>query len=224
MNAPFKRNWVNRDDAGRRYSDAVRHSRRVWVLKWAFPVAAVLSVLAFAGSTMISRALPDGASIGEVVVTDGKLIMHDPVMTGPVDEVRNFSVAAARAVQDLSVPAIIRLEDIVAELPVTVDDSALLDAISGIYHRDDEYLVLDQPFTVTTTSGVTAQLQDAEIDVDEGMLTTRKRVHIETAQGSIAAQSLTMRDHGADIIFEQDVRMVLRPGAVRSASEPADGN
>lgn len=221
MNAAGKQ--ANRGDARQRYSDAVRHSRRVTFLKWAFPVAALASVAAFTGSTMISRALPEGASIGEAVVADGKLIMRDPVMTGPVDEFRNFSVSAARAVQDLSVPAVIRLEDIVAELPVTLDDSALLDAISGIYHREDDHLVLDQPFTVTTTSGVTAQLQDASIDVDAGTLTTQKSVRIETSQGRIVAQSLTMRDHGADIVFEREVQMVLRPGAVRSAAETAPG-
>ncbi len=209
-------------DAKDRYAKAVRHSRRVWFLKWAFPSAALLSILAFTASTMISRALPEGATIGEVVVTDGKVIMSDPVMTGPVDETRNFSIAAARAIQELSVPSVIRLEDIVADLPVTQDDSAMLDAISGIYDREEDHLILDQPFTVTTESGVTAELQDASIDVDEGTLTTQKRVRIETAQARIVAQSLIMRDHGADIVFERDVQMVLNPGAVRSAAETTD--
>ncbi len=208
----------NSGSVNRHYAKAVRHSRRVWILKWTFPVAAVLAVLAFTGSTMISGVLPEGASIGELVVTDGKLIMRNPVMTGPVDDKRDYSISASRAVQELSAPEVIRLEDIVADFPVTEGDTALLNAISGYFNRDKEFLVLDQPFTVTTESGVTARLQDANIDVDAGTLKTQKRVDIETEQARIVAESLVMRDNGAEIVFERDVHMTVMPGAFRSAS------
>ena len=214
--------WANRGDASRHYAKAVRHSRRVWILKWAFPVAAILAILAFIGSTIISRALPEGASIGELVITDGKLIMRNPVMTGPIDDTRDYSISASRAVQELSAPAVIRLEDIVADFPVTEGDTALLNAISGFYNRDKDFLVLDQPFTVTTESGVTARLQDANIDVDAGTLKTQKRVDIETEQAHIVAESLVMLDNGAEIVFERDVYMTLIPSAFRSESGAAN--
>lgn len=209
-------NRANGGGASRHYAKAVRHSRRVWVLKWMFPVAAVLAILAFTGTTMISRALPEGASIGDLVVTDGKLIMRNPVMTGPVDDARDYSISATRAVQELSAPAVIRLEDIVADFPVTRDDTAMLNAISGYYNRDEEFLVLDQPFTVTTESGMTAQLQDASIDVDAGTLKTQKRVDIKTEQARIVAESLVMLDSGREIVFEHDVHMTVLPGALKS--------
>ncbi len=191
------------------------------MLKLAFPVAAVIAVVAFVGSTMISRALPEGASIGDTVISGGKLIMNNPVMTGPVGESSSYSVTAARAVQDLSVPSVIRLEDIVADFPMTGTETALLDALSGIYNRDEDFLVLDQPFTVTTESGMTARLMDANIDIDAGWLKTEKPVNIETRQGRIVAESLHMIDNGAEIIFEHDVNMTLNPGAIR---QPADAS
>jgi len=213
---------ARKDRAGRSgsknpYAAAVRHSRRVWILKWAFPLAALLAVGLFVGSTMISRALPEGVVIGDAVIAGGKLIMRDPVMTGPADEQRGYSITAARAIQDLSAPSVIRLEDVVADFPINGTETALLDAISGVYDREKAFLLFDQPFTVTTEGGLTARLQDASIDVEAGTLTTGKRVDVETAQGHIVAQSLIMKNHGAEIVFERDVRMTLRPGAVRGA-------
>ena len=210
----------NRESSGgssSRYAKAVRHSRYVWMLKWVFPLAAVLAVGFFVGSTIISRALPESVAIGDAVISGGKLIMRDPVMTGPVNEGGSYSITAARAIQDLSAPSVIRLEDVVADFPISATETALLDAISGIYVRDEEALFFDQPFTVTTEGGMRARLQDASIDVAAGSLKTEKKVDVETAQAHIVAESLVMKDNGAEIVFERGVRMLLRPGAVRAA-------
>lgn len=206
---------ADRGIASKDYARAVRHSRWVWTLKLVFPIAAVIAIAAFVGTTMISRALPEGAAIGDTVISGGKLIMNNPVMTGPVGETDSYSVTAARAIQDLSVPSVIRLEDIVADFPVNGADTALLDALSGIYNRDEDSLVLDQPFTVTTESGMTAHMMDASIDINEGSLKTENPVNIETTQGKIVAESLVMINNGAEIIFERDVQMTLNPGAMR---------
>lgn len=206
------------------YARAVRHSRWVWMLKLVFPIAAIIAIAAFIGTTVISRALPEGAAIGDTVISDGKLIMNNPVMTGPVGETDSYSVTAARAIQDLSVPSVIRLEDIVADFPISGADTALLDAMSGIYNRDNDFLLLDQPFTVTTESGMTARLMDASIDIDEGSLKTENPVNIETAQGTIVAESLVMIDNGAEIIFERDVYMTLNPGVIKQAPDDAAGD
>jgi lipopolysaccharide export system protein LptC len=200
------------------YAKAARHSRRVLMLKLAFPIAALFAIVAFVGSTMISRALPEGASIGNAAISGGKLIMSDPVMTGPVNGNQNYSITAARAIQELSAPSVIRLEDIVADFPVNGAETALLDAISGIYNRDEEFLVLDQPFTVTTEGGLTARLENANIDIGKGVLKTDKKVSIETDQARIVAESLVMKDNGKEVVFERDVHVTLNPGAVRSSA------
>lgn len=213
----------DRSLAKKHYARAVRHSRWVWTLKLVFPIAAIIAIAGFVATTMISRALPEGAAIGDTVISGGKLIMNNPVMTGPVGETDSYSVTAARAIQDLSVPSVIRLEDIVADFPVNGADTALLDALSGIYNRDEDFLVLDQPFTVTTESGMTAYLLDASIDINKGSLKTEKPVNIETVQGKIVAESLVMIDNGAEIVFERDVHMTLNPGAIRQPATDAAG-
>lgn len=212
-----------RDRAASDYAAAIRHSRRVKLLKVAFPAATLLAVAAFVGSTMISRALPEGASIDRAAFSGGKIIMSNPVMTGQVGEDQSYSVAASRAVQDVSAPSVIRLEDIVADFPFGESEVAVLSALSGIYNRDEEMLTFDQPFSVTTESGVKAELNSANIDIKADSLKSDKQVRIETETATLIAQSLTMTDKGATIIFDNGVQMTIKPGAVRSAADASGG-
>ncbi|MEX3011225.1 LPS export ABC transporter periplasmic protein LptC [Hoeflea sp. TYP-13] len=200
------------------YAAAIRHSKRVKLLKLVFPTATVFAVIAFVGSTMISRALPEGASIDSAAISDGKIVMSNPIMTGQLGDDKSYSVKAVRAIQEISAQSVIRLEDIVADFPFTGSETAVLSAISGIYHRDEEFLSLDQPFTVTTEAGMTAELESAHIDIKSGKLTSDQQVRIDTSQATLVAQSLTMENNGAMITFDKGVRMTIKPGAVEAAS------
>lgn len=210
------------DHVGRSYADALRHSGRVRFFRLVFPLATVLAILAFIGSTIMSRALPEGMSLDDVEISGGELIMRNPVMTGQVGEDQSYTVTAARAIQNLSTPSIIRLEDIVADFPMGSSETALLNALSGIYYREKESLSLDQPFTVTTETGITAQLQSAQVDIRGGGLTSDGGISIDTDKGSIVAESLTMEDKGKVVIFERNVRMIIKPGAVRQTEKASD--
>ncbi|WP_419907452.1 hypothetical protein [Hoeflea sp.] len=218
-----KANPDRRDRAASDYAVAIRHSRRVKMLKVAFPAATLLAVAAFVGSTMISRALPEGAAIDKAAFSGGKIIMSNPVLTGQVGNDQSYSVAASRAVQDVSAPSVIRLEDIVADFPFGDSEVAVLSALSGIYNRDEEMLTFDQPFSVTTESGVTAELNSANIDIKADSLKSDKQVKIETDKATLVAQSLTMTDKGATIIFDNGVQMTIKPGAVQSAADASGG-
>ena len=200
------------------YKAALRHSRRVRLLKFAIPVTALMAAVVFVGTTMLSRVLPEGASVDSAAIAAGKLVMNNPVMTGQIEEGRNYSVRAMRAVQDLAAKSVIRLEDIVAEFPFNGSEMAVLSAISGIYNRDEQFLSLDQPFTVTTEAGMTADLNSALIDIESGVLTSDQEVTIDTDKATLVAQSMVMEDRGAKITFDKGVRMTIKPGAVKPAS------
>lgn len=211
---PDRRNQARRD-----YSVALRHSKRVRLLKFAFPAVTLFVVAVFVGSTMISRALPEGASVDSAAISEGKLVMSNPVMTGQMGDDQSYSVKAVRAVQDLSTQSVIRLEDIVADFPFNGSEMAVLSAISGIYNRDEEFLSLNQPFTVTTEAGMTAELSSAHIDIKSGKLSSDQQVKIDTDKATLIAQSLTMENNGATITFDNGVRMTIKPGAVKAASD-----
>lgn len=207
------------DYAGRshaQYRLARIHSRRVRMLKILLPLSAALVVVVFIAVSWIKGLVPEGVAIESVVIRDGKLVMQNPVMSGQSSNDRFYTMRALRAVQDLANPDVVALEDIVADLPVAEDDTAILKAQSGNYDRNAQTLVFKQPFTVTTQAGMKAELQSADIDLAAGGLVTNQPVSISSPDASVVAQSMEMQDKGAVIIFHDKVRMTINPSALKS--------
>ena len=137
-------------------------------------------------------------------------------MSGQGSDARPYTMRAARAVQDLTTPDVIVLEEIVADLPVSNGDKAVLNALSGTYDRAAQTLEFDQPFTVTTEAGMQADLQSADIDIAGGEMSTSQPVSVRSKEASVVAQSMQMTDKGRVIIFQDKVRMTINPSALKS--------
>jgi len=210
------------DYAGRSHAEyrrALIHSRRVRLLKILLPLAAVLVVVAFIVASWIDGLAPEGVEIESAELRDGKLVMLNPVMSGQDSNERPYNMRAQRAIQDLSTPNVIVLEEIVADLPVSNGDMAILTAANGTYDRNAQTLVFDQAFTVKSEAGMEAQMQSAFIDLGNGGLTTKEPVLIRSGDASVVAQSMKMQDKGRVIIFQDKVRMTINPSALK----PKDG-
>ncbi|MCZ4291182.1 LPS export ABC transporter periplasmic protein LptC [Hoeflea alexandrii] len=197
------------------YQRAQAHSRLVRVLKILLPLAAAFTVVAFVIVSWLDNLVPEGVGIESVVIKDGKLVMQSPVMSGQGPGARPYTMRAARAVQDLTSPEIIVLEDIFADLPVSDGDQAVLNAANGTYNRTAQTLVFDKPFSVTSQSGMSANLQSASIDLANGALTSDAPVSISSGEASVVAQSMQMTDKGRVIIFQDQVRMTINPSALK---------
>ncbi|MBW8637965.1 LPS export ABC transporter periplasmic protein LptC [Hoeflea sp. WL0058] len=193
------------------YAKARKHSRLVRFLKIAFPIAALLAIAMFIGVTMLARALPPDVGFAGASISGGKLVMANPHMTGRAGGDKMYSVVASRAVQDLSAQDVVRLEDISAEIEFGKDDSATLEAVSGIYNRVENMLTLDQPFTVVTRSGMKANLRQADINIETSELKSEGRVRIDTDQALISAEKLVISDNGSLITFKDNVDMTIKP-------------
>lgn len=205
--------------AGRSHAEYMRarsHSRLVRVLKILLPISAALVVVAFVVVSWLDNIVPEGVGIESVVIRDGKLVMQSPVMSGQSSDARPYTMRAARAIQDLSVPDVIVLEDIVADLPAPNGDKAILNALSGTYNRTTQTMMFDQAFSLTTEAGMSAELQSANIDMANGGLVTNEPVSISSGDASVVAQSMRMTDKGRVIIFEDKVRMTINPSALKS--------
>jgi lipopolysaccharide export system protein LptC len=198
------------------YQRAKAHSRLVRALKFLLPLSAALVVVAFVVVSWLDNLVPEGVGIESVVIRDGKLVMQNPVMSGQGPGARPYTMRAARAVQDLTVPDIIVLEDILADLPVSNGDQAVLNAASGTYNRTAQTMIFDKPFSVTSQGGMSAQLQSASIDLASGSLTSNAPVSISSGDASVVAQSVQMTDKGRVIIFQDQVRMTINPSALES--------
>ncbi|KGF68204.1 hypothetical protein LL06_17925 [Hoeflea sp. BAL378] len=198
------------------YRRARRHSRLVRILKILLPLSAGLIVMAFVAVSWLDQMGPEGVEIESVSLRDGKLVMQNPVMSGQGSDARPYTMQAARAIQDLTTPDVIMLEEIVADLPVSNGDKAVLKALSGIYDRAAQTLEFDQPFTVTTEAGMQADLQSADIDIAGGEMSTSEPVSVRSKEASVVAQSMQMQDKGRVIVFKDKVRMTINPSALKS--------
>ncbi|MAY64124.1 MAG: LPS export ABC transporter periplasmic protein LptC [Rhizobiales bacterium] len=198
----------------REYRRALRHSRTVRRLKILLPVAAASLMVLFFAVSWVSSLVPEGVVVASTSIEDGKLVMHRPILTGENANNQNYELKADRAMQDLTTPNIIELEAISADVPVSDGISAKLEAESGIFDRTAETMIFDKPFTVTTSSGMTAKLQGADIDIRGGSMTSDKPVNIQLPEGTVDAESMRMTDKGNTIILERRVRMTIDPKAV----------
>lgn len=198
------------------FARAQRHSRRVRWLKVWLPGLAIAGVIGFVGWSYVSIPTVAGISIEGAGISDGKLVMANPKLDGFTKDKLPYTMTAQRAVQDLTDTNMVRLEGIDAKLPVDPKNSAKVVAKSGIYDNAKNTLVFDSPMTVTTTDGMTAKLNSANIDMNAGSMSTGDPVEILLNGSRITALSMNMADNGRVIVFENRVRVDIEP------SEPAD--
>ena len=208
--------------AEREYRLAQRHSARVAWLKLLLPAVSVGLALAFLAASIAFRAAPDDMSFDRMTMSNGTIVMENPALSGQTEDRRTFTVNAARATQNVATPDVITLSDITAELPVGQDEMAHVEAERGVYDRLVDTLVLDAPFSVTATGGLEVELNSARFDLGVGAMEADDGVVIRNGNTSLVAESVRIRDNGATIIFERDVRMTIDPSTLSSRDESAD--
>lgn len=197
------------------YRRALRHSALVRLMKFGFPLIAVLVFAGFFWASIFKATLPDNFHFDRTAIQDGKLVMSDPVLTGENSKGAMYRLTARRAIQDLSDVNDVRLEDIHASLPIGDGKFATIEATSATYDRKDDIITFDQPFQVDSETGMTAKLESARFDVHAGLLISKTPVAISSGQGSIVADSMRMGDNGHIVEFNDKVRMTLSPKALK---------
>lgn len=203
----------------REYRRALRHSLWVRVMKFTFPMVAVLVMAGFFGASILNAALPSNIKVDRTAIEGGKLVMSDPVLTGQNAEGELYKLTASRATQDLANPNVITLENIEARLPIGGGATATIQAESAVYDRKTEVVTFNDPFQVDTDSGMTAKLEQARFDMRAGQLISKAPVKISTEQGDLVARSMRMRDNGKTIEFNDRVRMTVQPSTIRPKKE-----
>lgn len=203
---------------------ARRHSGRVRLLKFALPAAALIMMAAFAGKSWLAVPEIGEIDLGALAVENGRLVMADPRLEGVTgDGERPYRMTAARAVQDIGSGARIDLEGIDATLPVDKDGWLTVTAPSGVFDREANRLDIDSELTLTTDGGVRAVLKSATVDIGAGSLDTPDPVDISLDGAQITADSMTVRDKGAVLIFHNRVRMNIDGGRLTGANQSDGG-
>src|SRR5262249_54740638 len=111
---------AGRSDQQRAYRAAIRHSRRVRILRIAIPVIVVIGV---AGGTLVTALLNPlrilsklPVDLGSVVVSGTKIMMQQPRIAGFTKDNRRYDLTAQAAGQDLSKPDFVELQGINATM------------------------------------------------------------------------------------------------------------
>lgn len=205
-------------DRGRRsYARALRHSRRVRVLKVAIPLGALGAVGLVVAITLFNPfASVGGLSIGPVNVSGTRIVMDSPRLSGFQDDTRPYEVTASEASQDVRAPHLVDLVDLRAR--VTADERGnivSIEAAKGRFDTQAEILVLDEDVRVTSTLGYTADIVTATIDFGAGTVVSERPVRVGTGFGVVEADGLSLSNGGEVITFTGGVRSTfnLRRGA-----------
>ncbi len=189
----------------------MRHSRRVRLLRRAIPITAALAVtLLFVVTWFNPFSRFGGLSIGPISVSGTRVVMDAPRLRGFQDETRPYEVTAEDASQDVREPHLIDLRELRANVTINDQgDTARIEAATGRFDTQSEYLVLERDVRVVSSTGYVLDLSVADIDFAAGTVVSDAPVSLTFSDGTINARSMRITDGGALISFEGGVESVL---------------
>lgn len=200
---------------GRAQKAASGHSRVVRLMRWLLPVAAFLIVAGFAGAMILPTLLP-GIDLGSVGVSTEGLVMENPKLSGH-DGDRSYDITAKRAVQSLTNPKLIELDDIDARIALPNGGWVKLTAAHGLYDSEVERLKLSEHITLESSDGEQAEFTTADIDLKTGLAISDSPLTIDGPRGKIKAGSAEATGDGSGIVFKDGVTLTLDPAAAEKS-------
>jgi lipopolysaccharide export system protein LptC len=210
-------------NSDRAFRGAVRHSKRVRILRIAVPIAIVLCLGGLAFSTVLnplrwfSYKLP--TNFGTLVISGSKITMEAPRLSGFTRDSRGYEVNAKAAAQDLSKPGVVELKEIRAKVDMQDKSVVELTADDGFYDTKTELLTLGQNIVISSSSGYEGRMNEAKVEIKKGRIVSDQPVEVKMLQGTLNANRLEVTETGTLVRFHGGVKMVLTPEALNRATE-----
>ena len=204
------------------FGAAVRHSRRVGLLRKALPIVAGIGIFlailwAWIDPLRFTRDLP--LELGRISISGTKLSMDAPKLKGFSRDGRPYTITAEEAAQDLTKPNVIELSKIVGQFDLGAKGNIVLNAKSGIYDAKAEQMRVFDGIDFRSTEGHSGQLSEALVEPRKGHLVSESPVDLFFNEGSLRGNRMEVFDQGKVIVFEGGVTMVLRMNE-RAAKSP----
>lgn len=194
----------------RKWRQTERHSRRVRRMRIVVPAAAGVLALFLVGATLTPSLLSAIGLEGLELSKDG-LVMNGPKLSGHLDGDRRYSVTAERAVQSLTDPSKLTLENIVADLDLGKDGWVKISGARARYDTSTEILRLTDGISVTSSEGHRARLSSAALFLKEGRFESAEPITISSPKGEISAGRLNVERDGDVIRMKGGVNVMINP-------------
>ena len=216
--------FISTDNRENEYKEALKHSSKVKFWKIAFPAMAIIMILGIIGALIFnSRKVPE-VGVESINLTDGKLVMENPELSGFDKDKRPYNLSATKAIQNPENPSQVELQQIVAELPMDDEITATITAGNGLYDAEAKTLVLKEAVNLVTSSGMVLNLEDASVDIGNSIMHTNNPINGTSPQADITSNTMMVEEGGNKLIFEGRVRMTIRPDELKKANETNEQN
>lgn len=213
------------------FRQAQRHSARVRWIRRVLPLGVAAAVVVIGAASMLSQLkvkLDLPFDIGHLTLSGSRLTMELPKLSGFTEDNRGYSVTAKTASQDLNRPDFIDLTDISAKLELAEKGWASVQAKTGSFDTKKQFITLDNGVELAMNDGYGGHLENAEVDVKAGTITTARPVTFTYLDGRLVADSLKVTDRGSRALFEGHVQLDFRlshvPGANKADAKRTDAS
>lgn len=198
------------------------HSRLVRSLRYALPALAAATVGLYFMSPEIRISVGGmDASVAGVVIEKGNLRMVNPRLEGVNDKQGAYLVAAKYAEQAVSSPDIIKLTELSAEMKDSNKGWSRLTAPNGVFTTKTERLELLGDIRVAQSSGMTARLSRADVDMKSQLVVSDKPVRVDSPDGKLDSRSMRIDMDSKLAQFIGDVRVSLERSEEKKAAAKA---
>ena len=200
--------------ADARYAKARRHSRRVRQMRFAVPVMVAAAMLTIIGISLfnpfrILSKLP--IDIGKLGVSGTKITMDSPHLAGFTPDNRPYELWAKSAIQDVTKPNNVELNELRAKVQMEDKTGITMDARTGLFDTKTQLLDLKDNILLQSSTGYEARLTQATVDIGGGMVSSDEPVAVKLLNGTLDARRLRITENGALVRFEGGVSMILIP-------------
>jgi len=188
---------------------ARRHSSLVRILRFLFPAIGLLILAGMIGAVVLFNVLGSFGAANLVLTSDG-IVMDHPKLSGNDGE-RSYQVTARKAIQRLTDPRIIDLEEIRADIVLAPDEGARIISLKGIYNNAAETLRLYEGVQLNWSEGYTVDVETVDVDLKTGAISSDDPITIGSGEAQLNAGKIDYDKDKQIVWFKEGVKLILYP-------------
>lgn len=206
------------------FEGARRHSRFVRLMKLVLPLAA-FAIAAALGVLMVIYQPDDSMT---VTFSDSPTLQNDrrmlqPTFSGSLPDGQDFRLHAESAEHSPDSTTRVMLTSLNGEMRLKDETGVTLQSARGLLELDDHRVSLFGDVTVRSDHGYVLRTEKVLVNIEEHSVQGDQPVEAEGPMGTVRADRFLVENNGETVRFEGSVVMTIRPDAVDTAMDQAEG-